>query len=109
MASAMKCRPVRLEGREAPFVAAVADLFHAVDNAPRVKTNAAIGANELGPAGNRIHFHVCAPSVSLSFSAAPPGEKFHRLLIKQPRHKRTNTVFARIARRKTRIAEIWIK
>jgi hypothetical protein len=58
MASAVKSSLVRLKGREAPFVAAVADFFHAVDNAPRVKTNAAIGANEFGPAGNRIHIHV---------------------------------------------------
>lgn len=58
MASAMESRAVRLKGWEPLFVATVADFFHAVNNAPRAKANAAIGANEFGPAGNRIHFHL---------------------------------------------------
>src|SRR5215472_16438889 len=78
MASAVKTSAGWLKGREAPFVAAVADFFHAVDNAPRAKANAAIGTNEFSPAGNRIHVHVRSFRFPRLFRLYRGG-KFHRL------------------------------
>lgn len=94
MASAMESRAVRLKGWEPLFVATVADFFHAVNNAPRAKANAAIGANEFGPAGNRIHFHLRSfrfPHLFRPPLAAHPQTP----PIKRRLREKTNQVFAR--------------